>query len=99
MITPIPGYLGQPQDLLAGGKPAITRAASHTREARQRTASIAAASYARQANPVSNRSAARPAAGAIASEGGWFIDTMLSALGKYDDSDTLAHQAVAAPTR
>ena len=87
------------KDLLAGGKPAMARTASHTRETRQRTASIAAASYARQDNPVSNRAAARPAAGAIASEGGWFTDTMLSALGKFDDSDTLARQAVAAPTR
>jgi hypothetical protein len=64
------------KDLLAGGKPAMSRAASLTRGARQRTA-----------------------AGAIASEGGWFTDTMSSALGKFDDSDTLARQAVAAPTR
>ena len=94
------------KDLQAGGKPTMARAASNAREARQRTASIAAASYARQqpapakqASPAPARSAARPMAGAIASEGGWFSDTMLSALGRYGDREKLARQAVAAPVR
>jgi len=93
------------KDLLAGGRPAMARAASTARETGQRTASIAAASYARhqpapakQTNPAPARSMASPAAGAIASEGGWFSDTMLSALGKYDESDKLARRA-AAPAR
>ncbi len=85
------------KDLLAGAKPAMARASSTMREARPRTASIAAASYARQ-QPVPAKQA-QPAAGAIGSKGGWFSDTMLWALGKYSDSDTLARQAVAVPTR
>ena len=85
-------------DLLAGGKPAMAQAASTVRETRQRTASIAAASYARQ-QPGTGRSAPSSAAGAIASESGWFSDTMLSALSKYDDSDKLARQAIIAPPR
>ena len=64
------------KDLLAGGQRATARAAHAVRDTRQSTASFAAASYARR----------QPApAGAIASEGGWFSETMLSALDKRDN--------------
>ncbi|MEE8351521.1 MAG: hypothetical protein V3R37_04940 [Rhodospirillales bacterium] len=55
-----------------------------------------ATSYGR-AKPTPNRAsrdntAANPpdSPGAIAAEGGWFTDTMLTALGRYNDSASLA---------
>jgi len=56
-----------------------------------------ATSYGR-AKPTPNRAsrdntAANPpdSLGAIAAEGGWFTDTMLTALGRYNDSASLAN--------
>jgi len=63
-------------DLLAGGQRTTARAAYAVADTRQNTASFAAASYARRQPPP---------AGAIASEGGWFTETMLSALNKRDN--------------
>ncbi|MBC8339478.1 MAG: hypothetical protein H8E39_12390 [Alphaproteobacteria bacterium] len=83
------------KDLLAGAKPSTARPA--TRQARQRTATLAAASYARQQQaqaPIhaQNPAQARPS-GAIAAQGGWFSETMLTALGKYGPDANLAQPA------
>jgi hypothetical protein len=86
------------KDLLAGGQRTTARAANAVPDTRQKTASFAAASYARR----------QPApAGAIASEGGWFTETMLSALNKRDkdakparpDVIGAARPAIADPAR
>jgi len=92
-------------DLLAGGRTETARTASATRQARQRTATLAAASYARQQHapakqvPSIQVPAGTPPSGAIAARGGWFSETMLTALGKYEDDANLAHPAAVREAR
>ncbi|MDA0305923.1 MAG: hypothetical protein O3B76_06505 [Proteobacteria bacterium] len=78
--------------------PAATtlEAANAIKDARASNAYYAATSYGR-AKPAPDRAsrdntASNPTGspGAIATEGGWFTDTMLTALGRYNDSASLA---------
>jgi hypothetical protein len=84
------------QDLKAGAVLQVTQGAEAKaviRESRQGATSLAAATFTR-ARQVAKRDDIP--AGAIAAEGGWFSDSMLSALSKYDNGAALAG---AAPTR
>ncbi|MBT3305112.1 MAG: hypothetical protein HN377_01375 [Alphaproteobacteria bacterium] len=87
-------------DLQAGGQRNEAQAASVVRSTRQQTASLAAARYARQqpapmkkGAPQQVQPTVRSAPGAIAKHGGWFSETMLSALGKIDNKGDSAKQA------
>jgi len=73
-------------DLKAGGA---------VRDAKQRSASLAAATYERQQPAGNTRKTvpATPPPGAVAAEGGWFTGTMLSALGRYQDGANLGGSA------
>lgn len=82
-------------DLPANAYPSTLEAADAIKDARAASAFYAATSYGR-AKPtpdqeIRNMSFNKPP-GAIANEGGWFTDTMLTALGKYRDGADLGTQ-------
>ncbi|NQV84496.1 MAG: hypothetical protein HQ494_11820 [Rhodospirillales bacterium] len=88
------------KDLQAGGQRTSAQVPQEARSIRQQPASLAAARYARQqpaplkqAGPQRGQSSSRPAPGAIATEGGWFTETMLSALGKVGKNGDGSKQA------
>ncbi len=88
------------QDLKAGAVLQAARASeakAAIAESRQGATTLAAANF-NSARPVAKGRTASPAtqrpAGAIAAEGGWFLDSMLSTLSKYDNGATLAGAAL-----
>jgi hypothetical protein len=88
-------------DLKAGGVVKTAETANASRDIRQRSSSLAAATYERQqaANIPRKSNAATPPPGAIAAEGGWFTGTMLSALGRYQEGANIGGSAIAGNPR
>lgn len=89
------------QDLKAGGDKKAAEAASVARETRQNAALFAASAYGPQMRAFEARKSRTERVapsdtppgtppGAVAPEGGWFSETMLSAYGKYQNNAGLA---------
>ncbi len=83
------------QDLMAGGAQKAVEAATAIRENRQSATLFAASSYSPRlpaGETIKSRTEQDAPPGAVASEGGWFSDSMLSAYGKYQNSANLTGQ-------